>query len=331
VTNVAPYILSQAAEFFSAVRQAVDSGTSIPEAVAEAFSSFYPGASIPSGLADWADELSEIGFQAIENLMTDADFKLRYQTAFFQEFGEDRTITEITRARLRNVTGALPLFWGEVSSIVLPRVIFSGFHRAINLDKVNLQLQLSKGNGDSALCEYLYGETGITPSDVPTPKPPPSEQIFTYGSENRTAYVIKVDTTPSSQTDFVEMHSIIGDVVGLATLGWYGINAGGALQVRLQIRDDANTAFYSSGSWGHCCNGQDVKWFETNNNDSNTQAVLDALYAQIGSQATARNTAASPPTTESIGDMIGGQGTVNNGNVYYDTLVVIYDTSSLQV
>jgi hypothetical protein len=332
VTTTAPFILAQAKEFFNAVRQLVDAGTSAPEAMAEIIE-FLPGATVPSGLAGWADELSEIGFQAIENFIEDVDFKLVYQEAFFNVFGVERYVTQITRQQLREVTGGLPTFWGNPlanGTIILPKVIFGGFHRIADLGKINANLAISKGTGQPPLCEYLYGETGITPPNIPSPVPVPNTEIFTFGDYGRTAYVVTVDQQPASQTDFIEMHEVLGDIVGLATLGWYGINAGGALSIRLQIRDSGGSAVYNpAANWGYCCVTPVVDtWSENGSLDANTQNAMDDLYAQIGRGATRQNVGTAP-TNEQPGYTVGGAGTVNNGQVYYDKLIVIYDTSSL--
>jgi hypothetical protein len=334
VTSTAPFILAQAKEFFNAVRQLVDAGSSAPEAMAEVIE-FLPFASVPSGLAGWADELSEIGFQAIENFLEDVDFKLVYQTAFFNVFGVDRYVTQINRDKLREVTGGLPTFWGNPlanGTIILPKVIFSGFHRIVDLTKVNANLAIARGTGQPPLCEYLYGATGITPPDIPTPVPVPNTEIFTFGSYGRTAYIVTVDEQATTQTDFIAMHKVQGDITGLATLGWYGIGAGGALQVRLQIRDDNNSSVYSpAANWGYCCNNPVVDtWSENGSLDANTQSTMDDLYQQLGRSAT-RQTVGTAPTTEQPGYTVGGAGTVNNGQVYYDKLIVIYDTSTLVV
>lgn len=334
VTSTAPFILAQAKEFFNAVRQLVDLGSSAPEAIAEVVE-FLPGASVPSGLAGWADELSEIGFQAIENFLEDVDFKLQYQEAFFNVFGVERYVTEITRDKLRQVTGGLPTFWGSPlanGTIILPKVIFSGWHRIADLDKINANLAVSRGTGQAPLCEYLYGATGITPPDIPTPVPVPNTEIFTFGQYGRTAYVITVDKQPAPPTEFIPMHKVQGDITGLATLGWYGIGAGGALQVRLSILDDNDVSVYSPASnWGYCCGSPVVDtWSENGTLDANTQSTMDDLYNQLGRSATRQNVGIAP-TTEQPGYTVGGAGTVNNGQVYYDKLIVIYDTSTLVV
>jgi hypothetical protein len=158
----------------------------------------------------------------------------------------------------------------------------------------------------------------------------PNTEIFTFGDYGRTAYVVTVDQQPASQTDFIEMHEVLGDIVGLATLGWYGINAGGALSIRLQIRDSGGSAVYNpAANWGYCCVTPVVDtWSENGSLDANTQNAMDDLYAQIGRGATRQNVGTAP-TNEQPGYTVGGAGTVNNGQVYYDKLIVIYDTSSL--
>jgi hypothetical protein len=334
VTSTAPFILAQAKEFFNAVRQLVDAGSSAPEAMAEVIE-FLPFASVPSGLAGWADELSEIGFQAIENFLEDVDFKLVYQTAFFNVFGVDRYVTQINRDKLREVTGGLPTFWGNPlgnGTIILPKVIFSGFHRIVDLTKVNANLAIARGSGQPPLCEYLYGATGITPPDIPTPVPVPDTEIYTFGNYGRTAYVVTVDKTPASQTDFVAMHKVLGDIVGLATIGWLGY-PGGALQVRIQIKDDTDTIIYNpTVDWAESNDPPQTKWYQSTSMDANTQSAMNDLYTQLGNGIPRNSvTGASPPTAESVGDTLGGTATVANGTIYYDKLIVIYNTSTLVV
>lgn len=181
-TTVVPYILQQTEEFFLAARQRVDSGSLPVEALLDAAEQF--GFEIGDTFAEVLDELSELGFQAIENLCNDVDFELRYQEAFMSVFGSDQFITKIDRPRLRQVTGGLPLFWGTVvqGTILLPRLIFSFMHRVLNLKKINLQVQFAKGTGNAALCDYLYGEIGIAPPDIDAPPEtnPPDKQFDNY-------------------------------------------------------------------------------------------------------------------------------------------------------
>jgi hypothetical protein len=258
----------------------------------------------------------------IEAEISDPDFVRAAKKAAVKVFNDP--VGRPTRQQLRQFAYRLPLLQGGAPM----KAGFTVFAELVNINELTAKLANVAGTGElSGDCALAFQTAGRQPFSPPDTS---GEQIFQFGSDNRTAYVITVDTTPSPQTEQVDMHEILGDVVGIASLGWYGINAGGALNVRVNIKQPDGTNVWSGGgNWGHCCNNPIVeKWVENGSLDSATQSVMDAIRAEIAPGAT-RTTQAAAPTTESVGDTIFGQGTVGNGTVYYDKLIVVYDTSSL--
>lgn len=164
VTQVVPYIASQMSEIAQDIQQAVNTGTNIADGIA-GFGDIIPvsGDAAEEAVNLW-NRILENGPDNIRSMLEDTDFVFRLQQEAFVVLNGRPRGFQLTRSDLRAIMRRMPIFWGnplQDSYVPAASVVLQLFAELLNLEKINLRVFLSAGNGDANLCAYLASTRGL--------------------------------------------------------------------------------------------------------------------------------------------------------------------------
>lgn len=174
-TSVVPYFITQAKEFLVNVDTAVGQGATLLDAFLETATELIDPTGAAANLVEEMIDLLTLQLDPLINALDDVDLHLQTQVNWWGRTDASRS-SGLTRADAINLGRSLPVVWNvaSVTQITSPRLFGEFIGRIANLNKLNAQVQLARGDADVVLCEYLAAQNGETftppPNDV---EPPP--------------------------------------------------------------------------------------------------------------------------------------------------------------
>jgi len=264
-TYLVPYFISQAREWLVAVDAAVGLGTDLVDAIVGTSTNVIDFTGVtPAIIEDTADFLAQFLDPMIEILL-DTDFVRRVQINWWGRVPQEPQFTNFVRSDALNLGQSFPLAWGNLANGTLssPRLLGEIFGRVADVQKLSLELAVSIGKADNALCQVLasqYGEDYTFPVEPIAPQTVPIYEE-TIGTNKYTVYQMfdefvsqrvpaEGDVALPAPFDF-EAGTIISASYGPVTKLSNGTTPGGVLSLRYSVQPFSNQSIgYTTGNDG---------------------------------------------------------------------------------
>lgn len=243
VTSLVPYFNQQAVEFLTNVDLALESGSTIFDAIiGGGVDIFDPTDMLPNAIETLGEYLA-LALEPLINALTDDDLLLKVQQNWWGRTTSNR-FDKWERADSVNLGASYPVGFGSVlaGQFVSPRAFTEIFFRYAGLNDATVRLMLARGDADDLLCEYLAAQNGETYNPSPAIPPPPRSSItFDHNGQAYTLTNMGISQTVTPP----EFEIVLGSFPARPAIGAvYELNV--------------------TGTYGNCPAGSDRVWFEQN-------------------------------------------------------------------